>query len=78
MTNPQPQTSENFGIRVSLPAGDPFINLLDDDWQTTHWYASQGKRDLALIDMQREHEYSRGGDAPALVFTAIERDVSES
>lgn len=63
----------NFGIRVSLPDGDPFANLLDEGWNTTHWFDSRTERDLALSDMQREHEYSRAGDAPSLVFEAIER-----
>ena len=63
----------DFGIRVSLPDGDPFANLVDSNWQTEHWFASSGERDLALADMCREHEYSRTGDAPALIFTAVER-----
>jgi hypothetical protein len=62
-----------FGIRVSLPPGDPFTHLFDDGWNKTHWYQSPTKRDLALHEMQREHEYSRSGDKPALVFAAIER-----
>ena len=68
----------NFGIRVSLPAGDPFTNLLDADWQTTHWFTSRNIRDTSLVDMCREHEYSRKGDAPALVFEPVERDNPES
>ena len=66
----------SFGIRVSLPTGDPFAYLLDEGWQTIHWYQTQTMRDLALHDMQREHEYSRRGDKPSLVFEAIERDSS--
>ena len=63
----------SFGIRVSVPPGDPFANLLDEGWEKTHWYPSQTARDLALHDMQREHEYSRAGDKPSLIFEAIER-----
>ena len=62
-----------FGIRVSLPPGDPFTHLFNDDWNKTHWYQTQTRRDLALHDMQREHEYSRSGDKPALIFAPIER-----
>jgi hypothetical protein len=72
------QTTERYGIRVSLPQGDPFSQLLSDDWNTTHWYASQTARDLALQDMSRQHEYSRQGDAPALVFNPIERNGSSA
>ena len=63
----------NYGIRVSLPEGDTFAHLLDPDWHTEHWYDSRMQRDAALLDMQREHEYSRSGDAPTLVFTPVDR-----
>lgn len=72
MTDSDSQTA-NFGIRVSLPTGDPFTKVLDEDWNTTHWFESRTERDLVLHDMRREHEYSRDGDAPSLVFEAIER-----
>jgi hypothetical protein len=62
-----------YGIRVSLPANDPFANLLDEDWTTSHWYTSRHERDQALQDMSREHEYSRKGDIPTLVFEAVDR-----
>jgi hypothetical protein len=62
-----------FGIRVKLRAGDPFRALLGDDWQKLHWYATARERDAALADMTRRHEYSRIGDAPALLFEKIER-----
>ena len=64
----------NFGIRVSLPAGDPFTRLLDEEWNKVHWFGTRTERDLVLQDMAREHEYSRSGDAPTLVFEAIERN----
>jgi hypothetical protein len=65
-----------FGIRVSLPPGDPFAHLLDDGWQRTHWYETPTLRDLSLHEMRREHEYSRSGDKPSLVFEPIERGDS--
>jgi hypothetical protein len=74
--NAQEEASKTFGIRVSLPAGDPFTYLLDEDWAATHWFETPTARDLALQDMQREHEYSRNGDKPALVFEAIQRSHS--
>jgi hypothetical protein len=75
MTTPN-KTQTPFGIRVSLPAGDPFARLLDEDWQATHWYTTQAARDLAMQDMRREHEYSRRGDSPALIFESIESSPS--
>ena len=74
--NSQDENSKAFGISVSLPAGDPFTRLLDEGWNVTHWYATQTARDLAMQDMQKEHEYSRNGDKPALVFEAIQRSHS--
>jgi hypothetical protein len=62
-----------YGVRVSLPVGDPFRKLLGADWQRLHWYASPGERDAAMLEMSRRHEYSRRGDKPALVFQKVEK-----
>jgi hypothetical protein len=68
---PEPEL-EPYGVRVRLRSGDPFARLVGSDWQKTHWYASAAERDRALEDMAREHEYSRIGDRPALVFEKTE------
>jgi hypothetical protein len=68
-----PHLPRPYGIRVSLKAGDPFSKLLGADWQRTHWYFTAAERDRALEDMARKHEYSRIGDAPALVFEKVEK-----
>lgn len=62
-----------FGIRVSLPAGDPFRKLLGPEWHRLHWYSTPQERDAALVDMSRRHEYSRPGDRPSLVFEKVEK-----
>jgi hypothetical protein len=62
-----------YGIRVSLPAGDPFRKLLGPEWQRLHWYATPLERDEALAEMSRRHEYSRSGDKPALLFKKVEK-----
>jgi len=64
-----------FGIRVSLASDDPFAALVGADWKKTHWYATQGERDRAILDMQRRHEYSRRSDAPAIKLEAIKRSA---
>ena len=61
-----------YGVRVRLRSGDPFARLVGNDWQKTHWYATAAERDRALLDMSREHEYSRIGDRPTLVFEKTE------
>src|SRR5262249_61843181 len=50
-----------FGIRVSLPPGDPFRKLLGPEWQRLHWYSTPAERDAAMAEMSRRHEYSRAG-----------------
>jgi len=62
-----------FGVRVKLRPGDPFRRLLGDDWQKLHWFATVVERNEALADMSRRHEFSRIGDAPALLFEKVER-----
>jgi len=73
----QPATATaagKHGIRVSLPPGDPFARLLDDNWCTLHWFNSPASRDAALSDMRRRHEYSRSGDNPTPIFEAVSHD----
>jgi hypothetical protein len=62
-----------YGIRVSLPGGDPFRKLLGPQWHRTHWFSTPQERDGALAEMSRRHEYSRSGDRPALVFEKVEK-----
>jgi hypothetical protein len=66
-----------YGIRVSLPPGDPFRKLLGPEWQRLHWYPTPAERDAAMAEMSRRHEYSRAGDKPALIFQKIE-NLAES
>jgi hypothetical protein len=62
-----------FGVRVSLPPGDPFRKLLGPEWHKLHWYPTPQERDAALAEMSRRHEYSRGGDRPSLIFEKVEK-----
>ena len=66
-----------YGVRVSLPAGDPFRKLLGEEWHRLHWYPTPEERDAALAEMSRRHQYSRTGDKPSLVFQKVEK-LSES
>ncbi len=62
-----------YGVRVSLPPGDPFRKLLGPEWHRTHWFPTREERDVALEEMSRRHEYSRAGDRPSLVFEKVEK-----
>jgi hypothetical protein len=68
-----PASKKPYGIRVSLPAGDPFARLVEADWQKLHWFATERERDAALADMASRHLYSRRGDEPAVVFEKVTR-----
>lgn len=62
-----------FGIRVSLPAGDTLRNLLGDDWERLHWFATEEERDEAYEQMALRHGYYRTSDAPTQVLEKIIR-----
>jgi len=62
-----------YGVRVSLPDGDPFRKLLGPEWHRLHWYSTAEERDSALEEMSRRHEYSRKTDKPSLVFQKVEK-----
>lgn len=64
---------KRFGIRVRTRDTDPFRRLIDDNWETAHWYATPEERDSALDEMSGRHRYSRLGDKPTLVYEPIER-----
>ncbi len=73
LRTPPVERLKPYGIRVSLPPGDPFRKLVGPEWQRLHWYASPDERDAAIAEMSRRHEYSRATDSPALVFQKIEK-----
>lgn len=62
-----------FGIRVTLPAGDTLRNVLGDDWERVHWYASETERDEAFRHMAVRHGYYRKSDSPTQVLEKVSR-----
>ncbi len=63
-----------YGIRLTLPEQDPLRRVLGDDWEKTHWYATETERDAALKELSKQHAFSRIGDRPTL---AIEKIAAE-
>ena len=61
-----------FGLRVRARKNDPFRNLVGDDWQKEHWYATRAERDAALRAMSGRYLYFRPGDAPTLDFEKVD------
>jgi len=70
----RPAGEKRFGIRLSLPPGDTLARLLGQDWETLHWYATEGERENALDRIRGKHSYSRPGDFPTYVCTRVARD----
>jgi hypothetical protein len=60
-----------YGIRMTLPADDTFVNVLGNDAVMYRWYASEAARDSALAEMRREHAFSRAGDRPTLLYEPV-------
>lgn len=63
----------NFGIRVTLPAGDTLRKMLGDDWEKFHWYPTEGARDAAFERMAVRHGYYRKTDAPTQILEKVTR-----
>jgi|TARA_B110000263_G_C14839908_1_gene299260 hypothetical protein len=70
--NQKPDQVKPYGIRISLPRGATFGDLLGKDWEQHHWFTTFEERDQTLNDMASEHLYSRQGDRPRLIFESIE------
>ena len=62
-----------FGIRVTLPPTDTLRNILGDDWERLHWYASEIERDSAFEDMATRHGYYRTTDTPTQILEKVAR-----
>ncbi len=65
--------ARNFGIRVTLPANDTLRNVLGDNWERIHWYATEAERDVAFAKMAERHGYYRKTDTPTQVLEKISR-----
>lgn len=61
-----------YGIRVRLRGSDPIRNLLGDDWEKEHWFATRVERDRALEQMSGRYVYFRPGDAPTVDFETVD------
>lgn len=62
-----------FGIRVSLPPNDTLRNVLGDDWERFHWFATEDHRDAAFEDMAIRHGYYRDTDSPTQILEKVSR-----
>ena len=65
--------SKQFGIRVTLPEGDPMAlpHLLGEHFEQTRWYADAATRDAAFDEMSKTLVYYREGDHPSQILEKI-------
>ena len=73
VVEPPEDAGKRYGIRVTLPSGDPFRRLLGDDWEVFHWYATEAERDADVYRMSTRHGYYRNSDDPSQVLEKIVR-----
>jgi hypothetical protein len=67
------EREKNFGVRVSLPPGDTFARLLGNDWEKTHWFASEAERDAGYEKLALRHGYYRKTDSPTQILEKVVR-----
>ena len=72
----QPELAErekHYGVRFTLPPGDTFTRLLGQNWEKTHWYATEEERDRAFEQLSTRHGYYRKTDNPTQILEKISR-----
>jgi predicted Ser/Thr protein kinase len=69
----RPAGPANFGIRLSLPPGDPMRGLLGDDWAEFQWFDSEEAREAKLRQLKEQFVYYRRGDRPTFVLERVQR-----
>jgi hypothetical protein len=65
-----------YGIRVTLPAGNPLLvpHLLGSDWEYYRWFDTEVEREQAWADMTREFTNYRQGNRLPQVLERVERE----
>ncbi len=68
-------TDKRYGIRLTLPEGDPRggEHLLGPDWEAFRWYATAEERDRQLADMKAQHPNYQRGERPSVRCEPVER-----
>ena len=67
------QSESRFGLRMRLPPGDTFGDVLGEDWEKTRWFHTESGREAAMRELRRQHPYNRLGDRPTLILEKINR-----
>lgn len=69
---------KQYGIRVTLPEGDPMRSphLLGDNFEMFRWFDSPADRDAAYDEVRRRIPFYRAADEVSQVIEKVERDAS--
>ena len=76
LPSPKASAEPRLGLRMRLPAGDPFCDILGEKWEKTHWFHSEAEREKAMREIRRQHPYYRLGDRPTLVLEKVNRPAA--
>jgi hypothetical protein len=77
-SRPPPIGPRTWGIRLSLPEGDPMRPLLGDDWHQYHWFASEAERETRLAQLRGQFIYYRKGDKPSFIIERVNRASADA
>jgi hypothetical protein len=75
-SRPVPAGPKVWGIRLSLPAGDPLRPVLGPDWHEYQWFSSEDGREAKIEALRRQFVYYREGDRPAFVIERVNRPAT--
>lgn len=76
-SSPLPAGPRTWGVRLSLPEGDPMRSLLGDDWHQYHWFASEPEREAKLEQLRGQFVYYRKGDRPSFIVERVNRESAD-
>jgi len=62
-----------YGLRLSLPEGDPMRKLLGDGWCQFQWFESERARAEKIEELTGRFAYYRKGDRPTFVIELVQR-----
>jgi len=65
---------KRFGLRLSLPPGDPMRKVLGDDWHQYQWFGTERAREAKAAELTGQFLYYRRGDRPTFLIERVEQE----
>lgn len=63
-----------WGLRLRLPEGDTFSQVLGQDWEAVEWFPTEAARARRIRELESQFVYYRRGDRATLVWETIDPD----